>query len=87
MNFDLSFLTDPQTPHVGCEAPRAYFVPFGSVAAARTRDRAESDRFLSLSGDWDFRYCRSVRELGDFLAPDAHAFSEKITVPMSWQMR
>ena len=86
MNFDLSFLTDPQTLHVGCEAPRAYFVPFGSVAAARTRDRAESDRVLSLSGDWDFRYCRSVRELGDFLAPDAPAFTEKLTVPMSWQL-
>lgn len=86
MKMDLSFLTDPQILHVGCEAPRAYFVPFGSVSAARTGNRAASNRFLSLCGDWDFRYCRSVRELGDFLAPDAPAFQEKLTVPMSWQM-
>ncbi len=86
MNPTLTYHTDPSILHIGCESPRAYFVPFGSVAAARTGNRAASDRFLTLSGDWDFRYCRNLRELGDFLAPDAPAFAEKLTVPMSWQM-
>ena len=86
MKFKPTYHSDLEHLHVGCERPRAYFVPYGSVAAARTGNREESDRFLSLSGEWDFRYCRNLRELGDFLAPDAPAFTEKLTVPMSWQM-
>ena len=86
MKFTPTYHLSPENLHIGCEKPRAYFVPYGSVAAARTGNRAASDRFMTLSGDWDFRYCRNLRELGDFLAPDAPAFIEKLTVPMSWQM-
>ena len=85
MSFDLSYHTQLQTLHIGCEKPRAYFIPF-SVGAADTDDRSASDRFLSLCGTWDFRYCRNKTELGDFLSPDAPAFAETIPVPMSWQM-
>lgn len=86
MKFNPTYHSDLEHLHVGCEKPRAYFIPFESVKSARTGNRDESDRFLSLSGEWDFRYCRNRRELGDFLAPDAPAFAEKLTVPMSWQM-
>ncbi|MBR2897968.1 MAG: DUF4981 domain-containing protein, partial [Oscillospiraceae bacterium] len=86
MKFDLSYLSDPSVLHLGCEKPRAYFIPHDTAESARTGDREKSGRFFSLCGEWDFRYCRSVRELGDFLAPDAPAFTETIRVPMSWQM-
>ena len=85
MAFDLSYHTQLETLHIGCEKPRAYFVPF-SADAENTDDRSLSDRFLSLCGTWDFRYCRNKTELGDFLSPDAPAFRETIPVPMSWQM-
>lgn len=59
--------------HVGCERPHAYFIPFGSAAAA---DRAEesnnrnlSDRFRSLCGDWQFRWFASLNDVPDFTAP------------------
>ena len=72
--------------HVGCDKPRAYFIPYGSDAAAKTGNRALSDRFLTLCGEWSFRYYRSLNDLPDFTAPDFSAESERLNVPMSWQM-
>lgn len=86
MRIPLNYHFSLETLHIGCEEPRAYFVPFGSVTTAQTNDRTKSNRFFSLCGEWDFRYSPSIRELGDFLASDAPEFIEKLTVPMSWQM-
>ena len=74
------------TLHVNCEKPRAYFVPYHSEAAARKDNRADSHRFLSLCGDWDFRYYPSIAAAPDFLS---EAFTtegfDKLAVPRSWQ--
>ena len=72
--------------HVGCDKPRAYFIPYGSDAAAKTGNRALSDRFLTLCGEWSFRYYRSMGDVEDFTAPDFSAEWERLNVPMSWQM-
>jgi len=72
--------------HVGCEAPRAYFIPYGSEAAAKRDNRGESENFISLCGDWDFQYYPSIAEAPDFLAEGftTEGF-DKLTVPRSWQ--
>ncbi|MBE6561883.1 MAG: DUF4981 domain-containing protein [Ruminococcaceae bacterium] len=81
------YYEDPKTLHVGCEEPRAYFIPFESEAAAASDNRADSRYFKSLCGEWSFRWYSSVSEVCDFT--DA-SFStdgmEKLTVPMSWQV-
>ncbi len=86
MSFEFTMHKSLEHLHVGTEAPRAYFVPFSCEKAALSSVRGESPRFISLSGDWDFFFYRSARELPDFLAP---AFSiegaDKIEVPRSWQ--
>ncbi len=72
--------------HVGCEAPRAYFIPYQSAAAAKTGNRAESDRFFSLCGEWSFRYFVSEYDLPDFTAADyTSEGADTLPVPMSWQ--
>ena len=72
--------------HVGCEKPRAYFVPYQSREAANTCNRAVSDRFLSLCGEWSFRYYNSERELPDFTAKTWNTDgADLLNVPMSWQ--
>ena len=72
--------------HVGCEKPRAYFIPYQSREAANTLNRAESDRFLSLCGEWSFRYYNSERELPDFTADTwTTDGADRLNVPMSWQ--
>ncbi|MBQ9784434.1 MAG: DUF4981 domain-containing protein [Clostridia bacterium] len=73
--------------HVGCEEPHAYFIPYQSDAAANTCNRAESDRFVSLCGEWAFRYYPSERSLPDFTAEAYSAEgADRLNVPMSWQL-
>ena len=72
--------------HVGCEAPRAYFVPFASQETAATRRRENSEFFQLLSGEWSFRWYASFLDFCEndiFVADDV---CERISVPCSWQM-
>ena len=86
MKFKYDYHKSPDVLHYGCEEPRAYFVPFSCSRAAATGMRAVSDRFVSLCGDWDFRYYPSVIDIDDFTAPDFTAEGmDKMTVPRSWQ--
>ncbi|MBR3895170.1 MAG: DUF4981 domain-containing protein [Clostridia bacterium] len=73
--------------HVGCEKPRAYFIPYQSDEAAETGNRAVSDRFLSLCGEWSFRYFASLNDVPDFTAPEYSSEGyDRLDVPMSWQL-
>ncbi|MBQ8817626.1 MAG: DUF4981 domain-containing protein [Clostridia bacterium] len=81
--FDKSYHRELKYLHVGCEKPHAYFIPFHSADAARTGDRAISEFFVSLCGEWDFKYYRSVSDIDDI---DGVEFSERLSVPFNWQM-
>ena len=73
-----------KTLHVGCEPPRAYYIPFSDMETALGGQRESSDRFISLNGRWDFKYCGSLYdmpELGEI------TYSEKIAVPSCWQCK
>lgn len=91
MSFSYDFHKSQKILHVGCEKPRAYYIPFASdaEAAAAGDRRAASDRFMSLCGEWDFRYYPDPSEIGDVTAPcyDTDTEFEKMTVPMSWQAK
>ena len=86
MNFTFDCHEDPQKLHVGCEKPRAYFIPYESAQAALTDDREQSAFFHSLCGEWDFKYYPSPEDLEDFRQEcfPWHT-TEKIPVPRSWQ--
>ena len=45
-----------ETLHVNCLEPRAYFIPFADEKTAASRERSESDYFVPLCGEWDFRF-------------------------------
>ena len=86
MDFSFNFHQDQKTLHVGCEKPRAYFVPFESERAAVGGLRGKSAFFTSLCGDWDFFYYNSLHELEDFTCADfPRDGMEKMSVPRSWQ--
>ena len=79
----LSFHENITTLHVGTLPNHAYFIPHGSRESALTLRRTNSDRFLLLSGEWDFTYYDSVLDLPeDFLSAPAAA---TIPVPSVWQ--
>ena len=50
---ELTYHKQLEVLHVGCEKPRAYFVPFSDKKDAANINRALSDRFVSLCGEWD----------------------------------
>ena len=72
--------------HVNCEKPHAYFIPYGSETTAKKQNRAISERFVSLCGEWKFHYYKSLEEVEDFTI-DSHSTDgfDLLTVPMSWQ--
>jgi len=73
--------------HVGCESNHAYFIPFADADSANTGDRENSSRFVSLCGDWNFRFYEApvfVEEIQK--TTDAADKWDTIPVPMSWQM-
>ena len=73
--------------HIGCEEPRAYYVPFESEEASNNERREKSLFFKSLCGTWDFKWYPCVNEVEGVEVP---VFPEtgydKLDVPMSWQV-
>lgn len=75
------------TLHIGCEEPRAYFIPYENAAGANKGNRGGSAFFKSLCGEWSFRYYPSVQETEVFTDPGfCIRDMDKLTVPMNWQM-
>jgi len=70
--------------HVGCEAPRAYFVPYASAECAKDGVREYSPYFKTLCGTWDFKFYKSYHDVPDVRC-EAVDFVEKLDVPMNWQ--
>lgn len=70
--------------HVNCEKPRAYFIPYQSEASAATDNRNKSHNFISLCGDWDFKFYPSFADVTEEELLSNAEFG-KITVPRSWQ--
>ncbi len=70
--------------HVGCEAPRAYFVPFASKEEASCGVRDYSSYYKTLIGTWDFKFYNSVTEVPDPRITEI-VFTDKLDVPMNWQ--
>ena len=70
--------------HIGCEEPRAYYIPFASREDAIGADRDESPYFKTLIGDWNFKFFKSVDLIEDPMAVEFGA-DDKLPVPMNWQ--
>ncbi len=70
--------------HIGCEPPRAYFIPFDSEASADGH-RETSPYFKTLCGEWDFRYFESFEDLPQDLEKNLPDGCDKIEVPSCWQ--
>ncbi|MBP3369733.1 MAG: hypothetical protein J6L85_03175 [Clostridia bacterium] len=84
--FEFKYHKSLEYLHVGCQKPRSYFVPYGTKQKALAQNRADSERFISLCGDWNFRFYPSEAQIDDFLCEDflTEGF-DTITVPRSWQ--
>lgn len=69
--------------HIGCEDPRAYFIPYQNEESAVSGKRENSDYFMSLCGEWNFKFYKSYEDIGEeFLNAE---FTDTIPVPKCWQ--
>ncbi|MFA6948339.1 MAG: glycoside hydrolase family 2 TIM barrel-domain containing protein, partial [Eubacteriales bacterium] len=81
-----NYFRDLKTLHVGCEEPRAYFIPYQSDEAAKKDVRSGSEFFKTLCGEWDFKYFASVNDVTDITADGFSTDGfDKLPVPMNWQ--
>lgn len=73
--------------HVGCEKPRAYFVPSENENTSLA-EREKSAFFTTLNGEWDFNFFENVEELEleDESFPSTVNCRDKINVPSCWQL-
>ena len=75
-----------QLTHENRLPPRAYFFSYDTVAQARTFAREASSRFLSLSGQWNFRFFTHPLYVPESFASEYMTGWDDITVPSMWQM-
>lgn len=86
MKFNYNYHRTLETLHKGCEEPRSYFIPYSDNISAFNDNRGLSDKFISLCGDWDFRYYPSANNIDDFTSAEFKSeHMDKMTVPRSWQ--
>lgn len=79
---------DPNSLHINCEKPHAYFIPYDTAEKANKGIRGTSNYFINLSGVWNFKYYASVNDVeDDFYQADFDASDwDKLIVPSNWQM-
>lgn len=77
---------NPKVLHIGCEHPRAYYIPFGSALGAFEGKRENSDRLKLLSGDWSFKYFDSIEQVPEDIALQPLDGWDSIPVPSNWQL-
>ena len=78
-----SYHKDLSSLHVGCEKPRAYYIPYHSEEAALSGKRENSEFFTSLCGEWNFKFYNSFEDIEDGFLKEK--FAETIAVPRCWQ--
>ena len=78
-----SYHKDLNSLHIGCEKPRAYFIPYADEASALAGNRDDSKYFINLCGEWNFKFYETFEDVtDDFLKAD---FEDRIPVPKCWQ--
>lgn len=71
--------------HIGCEKPRAYFIPYHTEDAALKGERELSESFINLCGEWDFKFYDTFEDVPN--DPCSVQTDKKLTVPQCWQVK
>lgn len=83
------YLMNPELVEENQEPPSVPLIVFDTLSDALDGDRESSNWFLSLNGEWKFRWDRSPFEVpSNFYRPDFDASDwTTISVPGTWQMQ
>lgn len=75
--------------HENTMPDRSYYIPAGRRMDNLVEHREESDRFMLLNGNWDFRYYDSIYDVQEEFYGETYAENgdwKQIPVPSVWQM-
>lgn len=75
---------DLQYIHENTEKPRSHYIPYDSLDKALKGDKKDSDHYMLLNGEWDFKFFS--RDF-DFESPDKIKKWDKTVVPSCWQCK
>lgn len=85
-----NYFEDPKVLSVNTQPYRAYYVPFSDVdTATLIADRENSDRFMLLNGDWDFKFFKDIYDVEEEFYGDEFdtSYYDVIDVPSVWNLR
>ena len=72
--------------HINTEKPRAYYIPAaGEMPYDFIDARNLSERFVSLNGNWDFGYYKSIAEVDESVISAEYRLPDTLKVPSIWQ--
>ncbi|MFA9390242.1 MAG: glycoside hydrolase family 2 TIM barrel-domain containing protein [Prolixibacteraceae bacterium] len=78
---------DPQVTSINRDRARATAYSYASIAEALQNKRERSGRFISLNGEWDFRFAIKPDDApNDFYQAKVKGWN-KIEVPSNWEMK
>ena len=80
---------NPEIFAINKSAPHATMIPFQDMESALSSDVGKSDRYISLNGDWFFKFLDKPAETPkDFYKVDYdHKNWDKLGVPSNWQIK
>ena len=82
-----SALENPLITSINRDPARATGYSYASIEEAMANNRETSGRFLSLNGEWDFKFAFKPADAPkDFYASEVSGW-DKIEVPSSWEMK
>lgn len=79
---------DIKVLHENTMPERAYYIPASKQMAIEPENREDSDRFLLLSGQWEFRYYENIYQIKDDFFEENFELSgyDDVKVPSVFQM-
>ncbi len=88
VEFSPSDWQDPAVFEKGQTAPHTFHVPFSSKEAALKNDKASSDNYQLLNGQWKFKWVETPDQVPEgFWEPKYNVKEwDEIKVPSNWQM-
>ena len=81
------YFEDLSVLHLNTMPNRAYYIPASKQLANPATDRTDSDRFVSLNGQWQFRYFESIYDMKEAFYEEGYDTKsfDTVAVPGVWQ--
>ena len=79
-------LSSPELQSINRAKAHSYFIPHSCTDTAITHIPSNSDRYMLLNGEWNFKYFERHLDVTDEIFEKDALFPDKLPVPSCWQM-